>query len=194
MRARRAGRAVPRALAGAGRRGPGRAEGRRRLCSARSRATRVERLAFVLGDCEARVLVTQERLLERLTGRAAGGGVPGPRCGTGCAARARATRRRAAAPENLAYVIYTSGSTGQPKGVPGRAPQRGTAVRGHPRVVWTRPRTTSGRCCTPTRSTSRCGRCGARCCTAARLSSSPAGRPARPRRLRSCWCRSASPF
>jgi amino acid adenylation domain-containing protein len=75
-----------------------------------------ERLAFVLGDCGAGVLVTQEHLLDRFA-------APAP--AVVCLDRDRSLLAResaadpaaAAGPENLAYVIYTSGSTGQPKGV-----------------------------------------------------------------------------
>ena len=73
----------------------------------------------------------------------------------------------AADPEALAYVIYTSGSTGRPKGVPGHPRQRRAPVRRHRRLVRLRRRATSGRCSTPTPSTSRSGRSGARCSTAA---------------------------
>src|SRR4029077_9625811 len=75
-----------------------------------------ERLAYMLADAAAPVLVTQASLLEQL-----------PRCD------ARLVRLDAdwaeiarhpeempasgACAENLAYVIYTSGSTGRPKGV-----------------------------------------------------------------------------
>ncbi|RKE16989.1 non-ribosomal peptide synthetase/MFS transporter [Streptomyces sp. TLI_171] len=72
-----------------------------------------ERLAFLLADSDAPVLLTQRRL-------------PVPE---GCAARVlllddpaewpRArTRPAGPTPEDTAYVIYTSGSTGRPKGVP----------------------------------------------------------------------------
>ncbi|HEV7506310.1 MAG TPA: amino acid adenylation domain-containing protein [Thermoanaerobaculia bacterium] len=73
-----------------------------------------ERLAFQLDDAEARVLLIQEPLLDR---------VPAP----GCHAVLLDDRWDAGedmgqpldlnvTPDNLAYVIYTSGSTGQPKG------------------------------------------------------------------------------
>jgi amino acid adenylation domain-containing protein len=74
-----------------------------------------ERLAHMLADSGARVLVTQPRLSGKLAGRLAGaeevvvdgswddGPVDLPPAPT--------------APDNLAYVIYTSGSTGRPKGV-----------------------------------------------------------------------------
>jgi amino acid adenylation domain-containing protein len=76
-----------------------------------------ERLEFVLRDCDAAVLVTQARLLERFGERPAPAVV--------CVDRDRELLERespedppaAARPESLAYVIYTSGSTGQPKGV-----------------------------------------------------------------------------
>ncbi|HEX2095032.1 MAG TPA: amino acid adenylation domain-containing protein, partial [Longimicrobiaceae bacterium] len=73
------------------------------------------RPAYVLEDAAVTVLLTQERLRERLPEDAAGvvclddphpldsGDGPVPE---GCAT-----------PEHLAYVIYTSGSTGRPKGV-----------------------------------------------------------------------------
>ncbi|HEY2900576.1 MAG TPA: MupA/Atu3671 family FMN-dependent luciferase-like monooxygenase [Polyangia bacterium] len=76
-----------------------------------------ERLAMMLEDSAARVVVTQARLTARLPAHATtttiialddppSGGEPGP-------ALPAATAR----PENLAYVIFTSGSTGRPKGV-----------------------------------------------------------------------------
>ncbi|MET0397696.1 MAG: amino acid adenylation domain-containing protein, partial [Longimicrobiaceae bacterium] len=75
-----------------------------------------DRLAWVLEDAGARVLLTQERWAERFAGFA------------GAALRLDADRaglereppeapESGAAPENLAYVVYTSGSTGRPKGV-----------------------------------------------------------------------------
>ncbi len=72
----------------------------------------IERLAFMLEDSGASILITQKRLLERLPPNhaqkvfldepvsQAHDGNPVSNAG----------------PENLAYVIYTSGSTGQPKG------------------------------------------------------------------------------
>ncbi|HSS48019.1 MAG TPA: condensation domain-containing protein, partial [Thermoanaerobaculia bacterium] len=74
-----------------------------------------ERLALMLEDSGLDVLLTQERLLGRLTTRSTrvvlldgAGEEPG---GDGEDLGAEP------APENLAYVIYTSGSTGRPKGV-----------------------------------------------------------------------------
>ena len=75
-----------------------------------------ERLAFMLADAGAPVLVTQSALLDRLGAH----GHPHR------AARCRLADDRAALhhrpvvaldPHNTAYVIYTSGSTGTPKGV-----------------------------------------------------------------------------
>ncbi|HEU4597502.1 MAG TPA: amino acid adenylation domain-containing protein [Pyrinomonadaceae bacterium] len=75
-----------------------------------------ERLAFVLADTRAPVLLTQARLLDTL---------PATDAKTICldaqwpeieGESAQLTPGRVA-PENLAYVIYTSGSTGRPKGV-----------------------------------------------------------------------------
>jgi amino acid adenylation domain-containing protein len=75
-----------------------------------------ERLAFMLGDSRAPVLVTQQSLLGRPPGHEAevvllSADDPAP---GGVSA---ADPPGGAGPENLAYVIYTSGSTGRPKGV-----------------------------------------------------------------------------
>jgi Non-ribosomal peptide synthetase modules and related proteins len=75
-----------------------------------------ERLAFMLEDTQARVLLTQARLLERL---------PASRAEVICLDGDWDPQGQAclenpdwsAMAESLAYVIYTSGSTGQPKGV-----------------------------------------------------------------------------
>jgi amino acid adenylation domain-containing protein len=75
-----------------------------------------ERLSFMLGDSQARVLLTHRRLVDRLPASAAEvvcldeawpevGALPDANVAGG------------ATPRDLAYVIYTSGSTGQPKGV-----------------------------------------------------------------------------
>ncbi len=70
-----------------------------------------ERLAFMLGDCAAPVVVTQSALAGTLPASGArvvcidGSREAGDAAPTG------------AGPDDLAYVIYTSGSTGRPKGV-----------------------------------------------------------------------------
>ena len=80
-----------------------------------------ERLAFMLKDSEAPVLVTQESLQAELK-------LEIPNLKQLCLAPQRSTSAgalrgappspsRCAGPDNLAYVIYTSGSTGTPKGV-----------------------------------------------------------------------------
>jgi amino acid adenylation domain-containing protein len=74
------------------------------------------RIAFMLADCSAPVLVTHSGLRDRL---------PENSARLLCVDRDRApiAPRRSAAPQrlsrddDLAYVIYTSGSTGKPKGV-----------------------------------------------------------------------------
>ncbi len=74
-----------------------------------------DRLAFIASDASASVLVTQERLRDRLP--------PTPHVVCLDTQRAELCRHPEAPPESqsaphhLAYVIYTSGSTGRPKGV-----------------------------------------------------------------------------
>jgi amino acid adenylation domain-containing protein len=75
-----------------------------------------DRLAFVIGDTRASVLLTQQEFLDRL---------PATDAEVVClddaaelAAFGVENLEHLGSPENLAYVIYTSGSTGQPKGVP----------------------------------------------------------------------------
>src|SRR5262249_52237908 len=75
-----------------------------------------ERLAFMLEDTQAPVLLTQARFVDRL---------PQEHSRLVCidtdsnsiAAHSRANLSTNVGPTNLAYVIYTSGSTGRPKGV-----------------------------------------------------------------------------
>jgi hypothetical protein len=82
------------------------------------------RLAYMLADAAAPVLLTQGSLLPLFTPAdgAAGGAGASPPPTIICADRlppaagAPAPSRRAPGPGDLAYVIYTSGSTGQPKG------------------------------------------------------------------------------
>jgi amino acid adenylation domain-containing protein len=94
----------------------------------------IERQAYMLDDAEVRVVVTQERLLER---------VPVGGAQVVCLDRDWSEIERAAEslesierdPEQAAYVIYTSGSTGEPKGV--EVPHRALAnflcaMREHP--------------------------------------------------------------
>lgn len=73
-----------------------------------------ERIAFMIEDSQARVVLTQNSLLDRLPTTATrtlclDGHTFSVESGENLQARAL--------PDNLAYVIYTSGSTGRPKGV-----------------------------------------------------------------------------
>src|SRR5580693_3002438 len=79
-----------------------------------------QRLAFMLGDAGARVLVTQAALLDRLALANAGARAAVVRLDADAAAIAAQPTRApllALDPHHPAYVIYTSGSTGMPKGV-----------------------------------------------------------------------------
>jgi amino acid adenylation domain-containing protein len=73
-----------------------------------------QRLAFMVSDAGARVLVTREDLRESAP---AGAGSVVCVDDPGLERRASTAPPSSAAPEDLAYVIYTSGSTGAPKGV-----------------------------------------------------------------------------
>jgi amino acid adenylation domain-containing protein/FkbM family methyltransferase len=75
-----------------------------------------ERLAFMLQDSQARVLLTNENLLDRLPPYA-GAVVAVDRQWDDIAQESPENLSCAALPESLAYTIYTSGSTGRPKGV-----------------------------------------------------------------------------
>jgi amino acid adenylation domain-containing protein len=82
-----------------------------------------ERLAFMLADSAAPLLVTRERLLGRVPPGSGAAVVCLDRDAGAIAARAAGAPRVDVGPEHLAYVIYTSGSTGLPKAteVPHRA-------------------------------------------------------------------------
>jgi amino acid adenylation domain-containing protein/non-ribosomal peptide synthase protein (TIGR01720 family) len=76
-----------------------------------------ERLAFMLVDTAAPVVLTQTRLLGRVAGhRGRVVCLDGAEDAADIARHPSQRPARTARPENLAYVIYTSGSTGRPKG------------------------------------------------------------------------------
>lgn len=80
-----------------------------------------ERIAFILEDAQARVVVTESHLQETLPPHEVTvllDGAPLQHADTD-----RPEIRNGITPESLAYVIYTSGSTGKPKGV--KVPHRG---------------------------------------------------------------------
>jgi amino acid adenylation domain-containing protein len=75
-----------------------------------------ERMAGLLEDSGARVLLTQERVQDRLP-EFGGALLRLDADRAGIDAEAAAAPESGVQPRNLAYVIYTSGSTGRPKGV-----------------------------------------------------------------------------
>ncbi len=75
-----------------------------------------ERLAFMLLDCQASVLLTQKLLLGQLPARAAAHVVCLDMDWPTIERETTANPESGVTPKNLAYVIYTSGSTGRPKG------------------------------------------------------------------------------
>ncbi len=75
-----------------------------------------ERLAFMLEDSRAAVLLTQRRLTREIPAPTHARVVYLDEERAGCKSR-QENPARAVKPDNLAYVIYTSGSTGRPKGV-----------------------------------------------------------------------------
>ncbi len=74
-----------------------------------------ERLAFMIGDAKPPVVLTQEKLKEKLPEHAAKVVCLDSDWKT-IAAESKQNLQSGTGPENLAYVIYTSGSTGKPKG------------------------------------------------------------------------------
>jgi amino acid adenylation domain-containing protein len=74
-----------------------------------------ERLAFMLADTQAPVLLTQQRLLGQLPAHA-GRTLCLHRDWPSIAVQPTSNPTPGVTPDNLAYVIYTSGSTGTPKG------------------------------------------------------------------------------
>ena len=75
------------------------------------------RLEFILGDTQAPVLLTQERLIEGIPDKHSTKVVRLDADWPAIAREAEVNLASRATTDNLAYVIYTSGSTGQPKGV-----------------------------------------------------------------------------
>ena len=75
-----------------------------------------ERIAFMIEDSRAQVVLTQHSLLSRLPATAART-ICLDEDGSAFARESSENLQPHALPDNLAYVIYTSGSTGRPKGV-----------------------------------------------------------------------------
>ncbi len=76
----------------------------------------LERVRFMIEDSQARVLLTNDSLLDRLPDSAAQTICLDASC-SAFSDESGENLPALATPDNLAYVIYTSGSTGQPKGV-----------------------------------------------------------------------------
>ncbi|MFP2933118.1 amino acid adenylation domain-containing protein, partial [Pyxidicoccus sp. 3LG] len=77
-----------------------------------------QRLAFMLQDCKASIVLTQRHLAPRLEGASEQAlCLDDPRLQEALARESEANPPRLSEPRHLAYVIYTSGSTGRPKGV-----------------------------------------------------------------------------
>ena len=74
-----------------------------------------ERIAFMLEDAAAAVLLTQEHLIPSLPKRSAT--VVSTDDGANFASSPETNLASAVSADDLAYIIYTSGSTGRPKGV-----------------------------------------------------------------------------
>lgn len=87
-----------------------------------------ERLAYLLGDARAMVVLTRARFAERLPAGLRVVRLDADREAIAAEPAVRLPGRPA--PEQLAYVLYTSGSTGRPKGV---AVEHGALV---PYVTW----------------------------------------------------------
>ncbi|MER7185562.1 amino acid adenylation domain-containing protein [Streptomyces hyaluromycini] len=78
----------------------------------------VERVAFMLADARAAVLLGTEDVLDELPAvRAPMVALDDPQVAAAMSSTSAEALDVRVAPEQLAYVIYTSGSTGQPKGV-----------------------------------------------------------------------------
>jgi amino acid adenylation domain-containing protein len=76
----------------------------------------VDRLTYMMEDCGAGILITQNSLGDLIPQSAAHAlYIDGDE--TTLAAQPQSNPDRSVSPDNLAYVIYTSGSTGKPKGV-----------------------------------------------------------------------------
>ncbi|HWA09039.1 MAG TPA: amino acid adenylation domain-containing protein [Opitutaceae bacterium] len=76
-----------------------------------------ERLALMLTEVNAGVVVTRERLAGKITGAMKIDAICVDRDAVRIAEQPATAPRVPATPEHLAYVSYTSGSTGRPKGV-----------------------------------------------------------------------------
>jgi amino acid adenylation domain-containing protein len=85
----------------------------------------LERLSFMLGDAQAPVLLTQEKLLDSVPAAYWGEVIKLDSEWESLAGESTANPSVGIGGEQLCYVAYTSGSTGQPKGV--AVPQRAVA-------------------------------------------------------------------
>ena len=160
-----------RAVARPRRRDPRDPQGGRSVPARSIRPTRRERVEFMLADAAWAVVVTESGLRRGLRGES----------GEARPARPGSRTRRMQRP-GLRRGTGESGVRDLHVGLDGQAEGRARHATPTWRGCSTRPRpgtrsarTTSGRCSTRTRSTSRCGSCGARCSTAGAWSSSRTG-------------------
>ena len=80
-----------------------------------TRSYPVQRIAFILNDAHARILLTEQKLAQSFVGHE-GRVVCLDSEWPKIAEFDNGAVATTAAPENLAYILYTSGSTGKPKG------------------------------------------------------------------------------
>ena len=140
------------------------------------------RIEFMLADAAPIAAITTAGLADRLDGCDLPViDIDDPRIDT-----QPSTALPAPAPDDIAYLIYTSGTTGVPKGV-AITHHNVTQLLASLDAGSPAARHRCGRSAIPMASTSRCGRSGARCCTAGGWWWCPSRWPAHRRTSTPCW-------